>query len=251
MRLLIFPILLMFVAVDSSAQIDNPDDRKIVEGFIRCFKPLNKEKLADRVAFPLSRQYPIPPITNRQEMLTRFNDVFDAELIGIIAGSNPSKDWSAVGWRGIMLQNGELWIDADGRLTAVNYQGKFEKQKRNELIEAGREQLHPTLRNFQAPVLMASSSGFRIRIDQMQDKSYRYAAWKATASISTPPDLVLSQGEKTYEGSGGNHEYTFINGQYVYICSIEVLGEGDAPGELIVRKNGRDVLVQEFKTLDN
>ncbi len=251
MRLLLFPILLMFVASECPAQLDNPDDRKAVEGFIRCFKPLNKEKLADRVAFPLSRQYPIPPVQNREEMLSRFDEVFDAELIGMIAGSNISADWSAVGWRGIMLKDGELWIDADGRLTAVNYQSTDDKQKRRELIEADREQLHPSLRNFQEPVLIASTICFRIRIDQMQDKSYRYAAWKAAVSMSTQPDLVLSKGEITYDGSGGNHEYKFVNGEYTYTCSIEVLGEGDAPCELIVRKNGRGVLVQEFIALDN
>jgi len=251
MRLLSIFILSLAFTGECIAQLDNPADRKVVEGFIRCFKTLNKAQLSDMVSYPLQRQYPIPPIQNRSKMLQRFDEVFDAELIGMITGSDPAVDWSAVGWRGIMLKDGELWIDTDGRLTSVNYQGKLEKQKRQQLIEADREHLYPTLRNFEEPVLIASTSGFRIRIDQMQDKSYRYAAWKAAASISTPPDLVLGMGEKTYDGSGGNHQYTFLNGQYVYICSIEVLGEGEAPGELIVRKNGRDVLVQEFQTLDN
>jgi len=34
------------------------------------------------------------------------------------------------------------------------------------------------------------------------------------------PDLVLKNGEFIPEGSGGNHKYSFKDGDYIYQCAI-------------------------------
>ena len=48
--------------------------------------------------------------------------MFNDELTAVIASSNIDTDWDSVGWRGIMLNNGVMWVDTDGKIIAVNTQ---------------------------------------------------------------------------------------------------------------------------------
>ena len=75
----------------------------------------------------------------KEEFKERFNEVFDEMLIDKIA--NSSKDqWSAVGAKGTMLDNGEVWVDdVDGKIIAVNYQSDFELRLKNDL--AGKQKI--------------------------------------------------------------------------------------------------------------
>jgi hypothetical protein len=93
---------------------------KVVVDFIDCIKNQKKEELASKVSFPLKRKYPLPEIRTRQAFLSRYNEIFDEHLIAIIVNSKPNVNWSAVGWRGIMLRNGDLWLNYDGSLLAIN-----------------------------------------------------------------------------------------------------------------------------------
>ncbi len=64
------------------------------------------------------------------------------------------------------------------------------------------------------------------------------------------PDLILTKGECFTEGTGGNHRYVFKNGEYVYTCSITVMGEGEQPpATLEVHKNRKQLLFQEVVKL--
>src|SRR5262245_23493384 len=92
------------------------EQENLVIDFINSVKSKDKEKVISKISFPFSREYPIPSIKNKQEFLDRYNEVIDDQLTGIIINSRPSRDWSTVGWRGIMLLNGEVWLDYDGRL---------------------------------------------------------------------------------------------------------------------------------------
>src|ERR1043165_2254169 len=129
MRLLILSLFLMLICSFVQGQEMDSTNQKIVSDFIECIKYQNKEKLASKINFPLSREYPIPDIKNEQEIIKRYSEVFDDSLSKIIVNSQPSKDWSAVGWRGIMLLYGLVWLDYDGSLIAINYQSKIEEQK--------------------------------------------------------------------------------------------------------------------------
>jgi len=119
---------------------------KYVSEFIKNIVSDNKEAIAEKTSFPLRREYPLADIKNKEEFLRRYDEVFDSNLRKQIAASNYAKNWASVGWRGIMLANGLLWLDIDGSLRAVNYQSKYEQEKRAELIEQDRNRLHPSLR---------------------------------------------------------------------------------------------------------
>jgi hypothetical protein len=224
--------------------------QKPVADFIDCIKNQKREKLADRVSYPLSREYPMPDVKNQQEFLKRFDEIFDAQLIKKIANSTPASNWSAVGWRGIMLDHGDVWLSYDGKLTGVTYHSKAEKTKRAQLIKQEKESLYPAIRDFVAPRQILETPTYRIRIDDLGDFNYRYAAWPLKSKMSDKPDLVIENGELVFEGSGGNHYYEFKKDGLIYNCAIMVLTErGGAPALLTITKGDKKVLFQKAKII--
>ncbi|WP_428230767.1 hypothetical protein [Flavobacterium sp.] len=153
-----------------------------------------------------------------------------------------------MGWRGIMLGSGDIWIDTDGRLISINYQSQYEKELKDKLITGKKGKLNSALTNFKKPVCILETSKFRIRIDDLGNDSYRYASWSLKQSMSEKPDLVLNNGKFIQEGTGGNHSFEFKKGNYIYTCYIIVLGEKNTPpARLVISQNGKEILNQEAK----
>ena len=216
-------LLLLFLTINlvrAFGQGMTKEQERLVKDFIDCVKNHNVEKLSTKVAYPFNRQYPIPSIKNKEDFLKRYDEVFDDKLTKLIVDSDPLKDWSAVGWRGIMLLNGELWLDYDGTLITVNYQSAVEAKKMNELIQLEKSQLYAALKEFKLPVHILETTKYRIRIDDMGNYTYRYASWKIDSKMSDKPDLIILNGEFVSAGSGGNHSFEFTNGAYKYHVKI-------------------------------
>ncbi|WP_447872642.1 hypothetical protein [Serratia fonticola] len=219
--------------------------QSIVHSFIDAAKNKDRQAIGDRIAYPLKREYPIAEIRGPQEMLSRFDEVFDSTLLDTIAQSSAQQDWQAMGWRGIMLGRGVIWMDYDGNIIAVNYQTALEARLVSELIAKQKNTLHSSLKEYQRPVLMWQTEKFTIRIDQLNNGKYRYASWAKGNPIGEKPDLVLKNGEVKFEGSGGNHTFQFQSGPYQYDCQVTVIGTGDSPpGVLMVYKNGELIVEQ-------
>ncbi|MEO8237274.1 MAG: hypothetical protein ABI793_15790 [Flavobacterium sp.] len=245
---IIFLFLSIFSAQFINSQELKQEYQKGIIYFIDCVKNDNKNAVAELVKFPLKREYPIPVIKNKTEFINRYNEIFDAELKNKIIKSNPAKDWEQVGWRGIMLYNGDLWIDEDGRLIAINHQSKFESDLKAKLIKAEQNAVHPSLAKFEEPVCVLVTSKFKIRIDDLGNENYRYASWSPNQKMSEKPDLVIMNGKFIAEGTGGNHHYDFKKGNFLYQCDITVLGEkNSAPAALFVYQNGKKIVSQEAK----
>jgi hypothetical protein len=240
-------IALSLVAFTSvSGQTLSTEKQEAINTFIRRVKTAQIDSLAAHTSFPLGRNYPIPAIADANDFIARFNDVFDSTLIKMIAESNPAIDWSEVGWRGIMLGNGQVWLEDDGTLKAVNYQSAFEKQKKSELIARDKAQLHESLRQFSVPLYLLETKTYRIRIDEITPGNYRYASWKLDKPMSDKPDLVINGGKLEHRGSGGNHDITFKKGQFTYVCDIIILGEDESPGaRLYIYKTAKEIMVQD------
>lgn len=243
-----YSLLLFFSLASLSAYAQELDKkyRKTVSDFIVAVKNNDKEKIAKNVSYPFKRQYPLPDIKNASEFVKRYDEIFDQQFSNKIINSKIATNWSEMGWRGIMLFNGILWLQPDGRLTAVGYQSKTERDKRAQLIKIDKAQLYPGLRNYQEPVCIMETSTYLIRIDELGDSNYRYASWKKNSKMSTKPDLVLTKGQYTPDGSGGNHYYTFKNGDYSFECYVIYLGrKDDPPAKLTVYKNDEVILSQK------
>ena len=216
-----------------------------INGMIQLFKEAQIDQIAKIVAFPLNRQSPIPSIDDEAAFKERFSEVFDQTLIDQIANSK-IEQWSQVGSQGIMLDNGAVWLDDTGeKIIAVNYQSEVEKQMMEDLIATQKDGLHASLSAFERPLYKVQTENYHIRIDQLENGSYRYAAWKIGEPESSKPDLVLSNGILEYQGSGGNHEITFSNGDYSYKVARNVLGADDTPEvTLEVAEKGAVILTE-------
>lgn len=217
----------------------------LVQGLIDAAKANDPEAIAKRVAYPLKREYPIPAIQNTQEMVVRFNQVFDSQLLEQIAHSKADVDWQTMGWRGIMLGSGVVWLDFDGKIIGINAQTPVETKLKAELIAKQQTALHASVSEFVSPELAWQTAKFTIRVDNMGNGQYRYAAWAKGKPLSDKPDLVLNKGKLVFDGSGGNHSFQFRSGPYQYHCYVTVLGGSDSPlGELVVFKNDQEILTQ-------
>ncbi|KAF7767056.1 hypothetical protein PUND_a2973 [Pseudoalteromonas undina] len=213
---------------------------------ISAFKAHDKTAIAAHIRYPLKRRYPLPDIKNEAEFINRFDEVFDDELVTIIGSSNINTDWNKVGWRGIMLNNGVMWVDTDGKVIAVNTQNTTEQAHAEKLIAQDKQSLHSSIKTFQKPILDWKTANYRVRIDNLGDGNFRYASWNIDKSPRDRPDIVLIHGEITFSGSGGNHSYTFKNGRYSYILHVTVIGcDTSPPGWLEVYKNDKQLLFED------
>lgn len=238
-------VLLLTIALSFSAfgQQLEKEYQNFISDFIYQVKHRQIEKLSSKIIFPLKREYPISDIKNKADFVKRYHEIFDRELVSKISSSKPTLDWSAVGWRGIMLFNGDVWLDYDGRLKAVNYQSEIEKTKRSELIRLEKNKLHISIKVFENPIHILETEKYRIRIDDLGKENYRYSSWPIKSKINDKPSLIITKGEYIPDGSGGNHTFRFKNKGYVYECAIIVMGENDAPPAwLTIHKDNKIIL---------
>jgi hypothetical protein len=221
------------------------EDFKIdsIKRIIALFKARDINKIASKIEYPLSREYPIPSIKNKQDFLKRFKEVFDDTLINRIANSK-IEQWSEVGWRGIMLDDGIIWMaNSNGVITAINYQSDFEKKLLQDLVTAEKQSLHESLKTFESAIYQIKTKNFLIRIDQLSDGNYRYASWKMNQKQSEKPSIILDNGQRTPDGSGGNHFITFTNKNFTYSVYIGMVREEGSSGvSLLVEKDGQKIL---------
>jgi len=249
----IYSLLLLFTFSynASSGQELEKRHHKIVLDFIKTIKSQDKKGLALKTLYPLKRQYPIPAIENEQDLINRYDTLFDDKLVKTIVNSDPATDWQEVGWRGIMLSNGIIWLDYDGKLRSINNQTTAELKLRNNLVKADKDRLNPALKSFIRPILILETSKFLIRIDDLGSGNYRYASWPLKGSMKDKPALILTKGQVIPDGSGGNHTYVFKNEHLTYECAIINVSESSNSPDalLIISKDGKEISNSDAKIL--
>jgi hypothetical protein len=242
----IFLALLILTGTTAFGQNNELKKEQIqsIQKLINTFKSSNKTKIADLIYYPLRREYPLKDVKDKNDFIQRFDDIFDKEFIEHVANSKMN-DWSEVGWRGIMLDNGSLWIDDEGKIVALNYQSPKEKQLLANAIQADKNQLPKSLQNFDKPLYLIFTKSYKIRIDEKSEGTYRYSAWKIK-NTKNEPDIIIENGFLEFQGSGGNHTITFNNNGYTYTVSINELGTEDTPDATIeVSKQDKTLLTED------
>ncbi|WP_343691557.1 hypothetical protein [Chitinophaga sp.] len=242
-------VVFLYASVTAFGQDNtNPNPNpKAVAAFIAIVKKQDKQAIADKVIYPFRRQYPLTSVNNKQEFLARYDEIFDDSLVHIIANSDPGKDWTSGGWRGISLKRGQVWLDDNGRLIGINYQTKVEAAKRAALIAADKRELFPALRDYNQPVLAFQTDKYKVRVDDMGNGNFRYASWPVNVKTIDQPEMVIPDGKFIREGSGGNHYFSFENGVYTYKVEITVIGKEKLPPTLMITKGEETILTQQAK----
>ena len=211
-----------------------------IKRFIEAVDSGDKQNVLDLTLLPIQRATPIPPVETQADFLDRYDQIFDEELVEIILHSNPETDWADMAWRGIMLADGLIWLDSDGKLRAVNYQSIVEASLQARLIEEDRDRIHDHLKEYQSLVLDWETNQHRVRIDELDSGQYRLAVWPAGSDPGALPEQILDNGEIHFDGSGGNHYFEFHHADHHYICYVDVLGSEDpnVPGDFSLYQQG-------------
>lgn len=243
-------VFVLFLGNFVSAQNVKPVYQKCIQSFIDTVKTGKKEAIAEMVAYPLKREYPIPDVMDKSDFIKRYDEIFDTALKSEITKSDPAKNWSDMGWRGIMLNQGNVWMDFDGHLTSINYQSQAETDHKKKLIAAQKKELDSSIAFFQTPICVLETDKFRIRIDNLGNDNYRYVSWPVEKAMSEKPDLIIYRGNLVVEGSGGNHQYEFKKDNYTYECAFILLGEKNAPpAKLTIYQGDKIILSQSAKII--
>ncbi|MEJ6776719.1 MAG: hypothetical protein QNK85_05280 [Crocinitomicaceae bacterium] len=248
MKIVLIILLLIFGLTDGYSQLSKTEYEGVVEYFLDCIRNTDFDKLDSIISYPIQRPYPIPPIKNKQELKNRYSEIFDDRLTSLITSSNIKEDWSNVGWRGIMLENGVIWLDIDGSFITTNYTSDKEKDIEEKWIEYEKGLLYNGLKKFIKPIHTIETDKFIVRVDLLENQKYRYASWSKKSDLSNKPDLVINNGEWYPDGSGGNHHFSFKNGEYNYVVYVTILGASETPPfNLEVSKNDKVILNQSAK----
>lgn len=96
--------------------------------------------------------------------------------------------------------------------------------------------LHPSIRSFMHLEVLFCTEDYRIRIDMMQDSTYRYTSWGKNTSMDKQPDIVIYNG--TYDDS--LDEFSFENDGFRYIVNTDLY-----ESRLSVMHNGKRLLYQK------
>ena len=84
-------VILLSMLVVSLQALDSKH-HKIVKTAIDAFKAKDKQTIVKLLSYPIRRSYPIPEIKNKEEMLVRFDQVFDEKLVQAVGASDIEKD---------------------------------------------------------------------------------------------------------------------------------------------------------------
>ncbi len=234
----------IFICCNKVACYADEVDKALIEKFVNSVRKNDPHEISTFVDYPIKRNYPLPPINNAQDFIDRYDEIFDDKLKNMIIQSNIDTDWHAVGWRGIMLKEGILWLTYDGQLYVINYSSQKESDHYNNIISKQKKEIYPALSDFKTNEGIYETSTYRFRIDQLEDKHYRYASWKKDKLMSTKPDMVIHNCQHEFQGTGGDNEYICQNGDYYYVISHNVI-TGTPPYALTVYKVNKNYTSEE------
>ena len=203
----------------------------IVAKFIEAVKTNNPAEIAKFIEYPLSRPEHIPDIQDETDFIQRFEMVFDKNMLNEIANTKP-EDWEHAGWRGIMLPPGYFWLNDSGKLIATNVITDKEEKYILDWEKTDRENLFTNLQQFDKNIYIFKVAKGMGRIDRIKTNekdayTYRYAFWNIGKNMSDKPDIIIENGEVEYQGSGGNHTYRFKNNTYTYEFDVTKVGPKD------------------------
>ena len=91
------------------------------------------------------------------------------------------------------------------------------------------------LADYKYLAVIGEIGGHTIRIDRMNDGSFRYASWKESTDMTAQPSLVVVRG--TFDE--GSKRYSFVNDEYTYIVGVN--DDGDQITSLEVKHNDETI----------
>jgi len=178
----------------------------------------NVNKLAVLIEYPLKRTNPLPDITTPKAFVTYYPIIFDDAFRQKLKNYSDScvfEHHFAYGLVGGVF-NGDMWLNEDGKISAINYLSEEELELKNQLKAKIQAKFHPSIREWKENVLVGKSKNLTIRVD-LTEKGLRFVSWSKGHSMAEKPDLILFNGIQEQRGSMGGTTWTFINEKWTYV----------------------------------
>lgn len=156
--------------------------------------------------------------------------------------ANDGEGW---GWL-FNLKGNDLYVPivrSDGITDRYNLY-RWNGQHFDSIGDLGNHRLHASLQEYYDLASYFVTKGFRVRIDDMGDDSFRYASWPRSKETSAKPDIVIYGGRYDEQKDC----YFFENDGYIYRVGDITYAVGDKERKrdgLVVEKDGVLLLLQE------
>lgn len=216
------------LAASSLCEIERVDGclsfewRPSVQSIINSFKSKDKEAIMTHMDFPEaigSRANNTESfiIKNRKEMIEYWDLIFDNDFIESV-GNSTFEDWSQVGWRGVMYEDGDIWTAKDGKII-LNYVSPKGEDFVRRIDKKFRDFIHPKVSNFKRNKVHFQTDEYHCRIDELNDGNVRLAIWESQDSLDDMPKKVIFNGDEHPMGTGGWYGASFNDGAIKYVYS--------------------------------
>lgn len=182
-----------------------PQQRAFLVELRQCLLTGDKQGAAAHLCFPvpLYREYPLTDyLLDRERFLNEFDQLFPEAYIRSL---KEDSFIGTIGWRPIIYLGGEIYGEfEDGLYKIEYYHHPYDFSKEWAAAVALRKrQLHPSLRDFERPEMIAQTNEYILMIDYAGQYGYRLAVWEKPASLMDKPQTVVFNG--TYELEGTLH----------------------------------------------
>lgn len=247
MKFIITILIVLFISSQIVAQAHEltPEKIKQINKIVELIKNDNILQLSEMVEYPIKRPNPIPNINSKEEFILYypilFDDFFKQALIETKFNNENVVDNS----RGLGLLYGDLWLNENGKIITVNYTSSAEVSLQKTLIDETKSVMHKSVSKWKENIIVCETDKYLIRVDILDDDSYRYASWNKPKKISDVPDMVLFHGEQEFQGTMGGVTYTFKNKDLSYVIDDVRMCEYKRNCGLFLRISKDDVVKSE------
>ena len=105
------------------------------------------------------------------------------------------------------------------------------------------KKLHESIKNYKNNVYSVETKKFIIRVDELVNGELRYSSWGGEdKNVSNKPSLILFNGQRIFEGSGGNNYIEFNKGNLKYVVWENRISDSGIPYRLEVFQNKKIIL---------
>lgn len=217
----------------------------VVQKLTEAITDSDPTAFARLVSYPIQRPYPLHDITDAEEMRHYYTIIADDSLRNVIATAKPS-DWSAYGWRGWSLHDGNyIWVYDS--IYSITYVSPLEQKMRRRLIGEELSSLAPALQGSWEPVCcMTQADGMHVfRIDRSlrgNGRNYRLAIFASREQMRGKPEQTLN-GVRDVEGSIGIISYVFNAPDNRSLTFTPETADGSLPNIVIAAPDGNDSII--------
>lgn len=252
MRFILYVFLLAtFNGLTQEVNLDSEEKELQLRMFLTMVKEDLIISLSEHTEYPLERPKPLPHIKNKSEFLLSYPVLLDDSIKSELLSINIFDETNVIFSGGSMgLLNGNIWLNYEGHLKALNYSTKQERKNLSRMNTELKSIMHSSVNDWSKIELLKRTEKYIIKLDRMPDGSIRYASWNIPRVLDSEPSIVLNNGEVEHYGSGGSHGFIFTNGDWKYVVEYVAFCEEEKYCGYFLKLYNGEEMVSETKLVE-